>query len=170
MCDFGIILGLASAGIGAIGSIQQANAAAAAANYNAQVQEMNAQISEENAEDALERGADEEQALRRRHAQIIGQQEAAMAANGVDLSFGSPLDTLVDTTYLADLDALNVRSNAARENYNYRVQAANQRAGAELFRMEARSARTGGFLNAAGSVLTGASNAAKRASTIGLIN
>ncbi|MEP3275329.1 MAG: hypothetical protein ABJN26_16090 [Stappiaceae bacterium] len=169
MCDFGIILGLASAGIGAVGSIQQANAAAAAANYNAQVQEMNAQISEENAQDALERGADEEQSVRRRNAQVLGQQQAALAANGVDLSFGSPLDTLVDTTYLGDLDALNVRSNAARENYNHRVQAVNQRAGAELFRMEAKSARTGGLLSAAGTVLTGGSNAAVRASKIGLL-
>ncbi len=137
--------------------MQQAQATAAASNYNAQVQEMNAQISERRAKDAIERGALEEQRKRQEVAQLQGRQQVAMAANGVDLGFGSPLDTLVDTAVLGELDALTIRSNTYREAYDYRVQAANQRAGAQLSIAEGKAAKTGGWLNAAGTILTGAS-------------
>ena len=159
MCDFGIALGLAAAGLGAVGQVQQANAAAAAARFNAQVAEMNARISDDNAQDALERGADEEQMHRRRVAEIQSRKLAGMAANGVDPGFGSPLQDLVDTRFLGDVDAMNIRSNAARENHNYRIQATNQRAQAEIYRMEGRSARTGGYLSAFGTLLSGGADA-----------
>lgn len=158
MCDLSMALMLGSTLLGAAGQVQQGKAAAAAANYNAKVQEMNAQLSERRARDAIERGAAEEQRKRMEVAKISGQQRAAMAANGVDLGFGSPLDTLVDTAVLGELDALTIRSNTYREAYDRRVEAANQRAGANLSRMEGKAAKTGGYLAAAGTVLTGAGN------------
>jgi len=156
MCDLTLALTLGSTLLGAAGQMQQANATAAASNYNAQVQEMNAQISERRAKDAIERGALEEQRKRQEVAQIQGRQQVAMAANGVDLGFGSPLDTLVDTAVLGELDALTIRSNTYREAYDQRVQAANQRAGAQLSLAEGKAAKTGGWLGAAGTILTGA--------------
>lgn len=159
MCELGMILTLGSTLLGAVGSIQQANAQAAAAEYNAKIGEMNAQLSERRARDAIERGAAEEQRKRMEVARLQGQQKAAMAANGVDLGFGSPLDTIVDTAVLGELDALTIRTNAYRESYDRQVDAANQRAGAQLNRMEAKAAKTGGYLAAAGTVLGGVGNA-----------
>lgn len=171
MCELGMILSLGSTLLGAVGSIQQANAQAAAAEYNAKIGEMNAQLSERRARDAIERGAAEEQRKRMEVARLQGQQKAAMAANGVDLGFGSPLDTIVDTAALGELDALTIRTNAYRESYDRQVDAVNQRAGAELNRMEAKAAKTGGYLAAAGTVLGGVGNAysSYRQSTMGRI-
>lgn len=156
MCDLGLALLAGSTILGAAGQVQSANAQAAASNYNAQVQDMNARISERRARDAVDRGQVEEQAHRRKVAQLTGQQTAAMAANGVDVSFGSSLDTLVDTAMMGELDALQIRSNATSEAYDRRVDATNQRAGATLSRMEAKAAKTGGYLAAAGTILSGA--------------
>jgi hypothetical protein len=159
MCDITAGIALASALLGAAGSIQQGNAAAAASKYNAKVSDMNARISDRRALDALERGKVEEQNKRREIAQFKGRQEAAMSANGVDLNFGSPLDTLVDTAVMGELDALTVRSNSAREAYGFKVDAANKVADANLSRMNASAQTTSGYLTAAGTLLSGVGNA-----------
>lgn len=159
MCDITAGLAIVSSLVGAAGAIQQGNAAAAAAKFNAKTQEMNAKISEARARDSLERGKLDEQQKRNEVAQIKGRQQAAMAANGVDIGYGSPLDTLVDTATMGELDALTVRSNAAREAYGHDVEAANKRADAQLSRMNAKASKTAGYLSAASSLLTGAGNA-----------
>ncbi len=161
MCDPVTGLIVASTLLTATGQVQQASASAAASKYQAQIGQMNAQISEKRARDAIERGQIEEQKKRQEVARTMGAQKAAMAANGVDLSFGSPLDTIVDTATLGELDALTIRSNAAREEYDYKVQAANQRAGSQLNTMQASAAKTGGWLSAGSTVLGGATSVAK---------
>lgn len=161
MCDLMMALTIGSTIMGAAGQIQQAQSTAAANRYQAKVADMNAQISEKRAKDALERGAKEEQQKRRENQQLLGKQQAAMAANGVDLTFGSPLDVIVDSSVLGELDALTIRTNAYREEYDYRVQAANQRAQGTMSRGAADSALAGGYLGAAGTILGGAGNAYK---------
>lgn len=160
---------VASTLLSATGSIQQGNAAAAAGRYNAQIAEMNAKISENRARDALERGKIEEQKKRKEIAKISGAQQAAMAANGVDISFGSPLDTLVDTAVQGELDALTIRSNTYREEYDYRVQAANQRAGGQLQKMQGKSAQAAGYIGAGSTILGGGAKVAQYGKT-GSIN
>lgn len=142
-------------------ALHSADASAKASTYNAQVAEMNATLSQRRAKDATERGARAEQQKRQEVAQLQGRQRAAMAANGVDVGYGSALDTLIDTAYLGELDALTIRRNAARESYDYEVDAVNGRADAGLSRMNADAAVTGGYLDAAGTILGGASSAYK---------
>lgn len=171
MCDLSLALTLGSTLLGAAGQMQQAQASASASKYNAQVADMNARLSERRAKDAIERGALEEQKKRQQVQQVLGKQQAAMAANGVDVSFGSPLDTIVDSSVLGELDALTIRSNTYREAYEYRVDAANKRSSATLNRMNADAATTGGYLGAAGTILGGAGKAYQgyRQNTIGRI-
>lgn len=159
MCDVMMALTVGSTLMGAAGAIQQGQATASAQRYNAQVQEMNATLSERRAKDALERGAVEEQRKRQQVAQLRGQQTVAMAANGVDLSFGSPLGMLIDTAALGELDALTIRTNANREAYDFKVDAVNKRAGASMSRASADNAITGSYLNAGGTILGGAGKA-----------
>jgi hypothetical protein len=159
MCDITAGIALASALVGAAGSVQQGKAANASAKYNAKVADMNARISERRAYDSIERGKTEEQAKRREVAQFKGRQEAAMSANGVDVGFGSPLDTLVDTATMGELDALTVRSNAAREAYGHQVEASNKTADANLSRMNGKAAKTGSYFQAAGTLLSGVGDA-----------
>lgn len=159
MCELTTMLMIGSTVMGAAGAVQQGKAANASAKYNAQVADMNAKIAERQARDAVQRGAMEEQQQRMKTSQIIGKQKAAMAANGVDLTFGSPLDTLVDTATMGELDALTIRSNAYREERDIRQQGLNSSSQAGLLRAEGRSARTGGFMNAFGTVLGGGADA-----------
>lgn len=165
MCTIMAAIGIASTLVGAAGQMQQAKSQAAASEYNAKVADMNATLSERRAKDALERGQKEEQRKLMEVSQLQGRQQAAAAANGVDTSWGSPLDTMVDTATMGHLDALTIRQNSAREAYDYRVQGVNAKSDATLKRMEAKSAITGGYLAAAGTVLTGAGNAYKSYAT-----
>jgi len=163
MCELSMILTLGatlgSTMLGAMGAAQQGEAIAAQSEYSAKVQEMNATISERRARDAIERGEDEEQRKRAEVQKLLGQQKVAYAASGVDLSFGSPLDTIVDTAVMGELDALTIRSNSYREAYDRRVDATNQRSGAEMSRMEGDAAKKGGYLSAVGTVLGGVGKA-----------
>lgn len=159
MCELTTMLMIGSTVMGGMGAIQQGNAAAASAKYNAQVADMNARISERQARDAVERGAMEEQQQRMKTSQIIGKQKAAMAANGVDLKFGSPLDALVDTATMGELDALTIRANTYREERDIRQQGLNSQSQAGLLRAEGAAAKSAGFMSAFGTVLGGGANA-----------
>lgn len=157
MCDVTLAITAATTMLSAAGAIQQGQAQAGASRHNAKVADMNARISQRRAKDALERGKLEEQRKRHEIAQLHGRQVAAMAANGVDIGFGSPLDLIVDTAQLGEIDALTIRRNAANENYDYRVQAVNGTAEAELSRKNASAAETGGYLQGFSTILGGAS-------------
>lgn len=165
MCDPVTIAIVGATVLQAGGQIQQGNAQAAASRYNANISEMNAGIADRQARDALERGKIEEQKKRADSARLIGAQTSAFAANGVDLAFGSPLDTISGTAALAEIDALTIRSNANREAYDYDVQGANLRGKANLQRAEAKSAKTGSLLAAGGTILGGAASAGKYMNT-----
>ena len=153
MCAF--VATILSTAISAAGAIQQANAQADAANYQAKVQENNAKIAEFKARDAVVRGNEEQKKQRQHTAQVAAKQRAAQAANGIDTTYGSALDAAIDTAMLGELDALTVQSNSYREAYDHKIDATNERAGAELSRMEARNAKKAGFLNAAGTLVGG---------------
>ena len=159
MCEIMTMLTIGSTIMGGVGAIQQGKAQAASARYSANVAEMNAKLSDRAAKDALERGKLEEQKQRQKTAGLMGQQQAAMAANGVDVTFGSPLDLLVDTATMGELDALTIRSNSYREERDIRQQGANYRGQAAMNRAQASSANTGGYLNAAGTLLGGGAKA-----------
>ena len=161
MCDIGMAIGLASSMLGAVGQMQQAQAEADAANYRAQVDEMNARRAELQAKDRIQRGTEEERAKQRQHAAFKGKREAGFAAAGIDTAFGSALASITSTEELMVEDELTIRANAGREAVAYQYEATNHKASARLNRYQASSAKTGGFLAAGASLLTGASGAYK---------
>ena len=89
----------------------------------AKVMEQNRIASELQAQDALERGAREEAKHRTQVRLFEGEQRAAMAAGGGELGAGSNVSLLEQTQQLGEMDALTIRSNAAREAWGYRTQA-----------------------------------------------
>jgi len=166
MCELMTALTIGSTVLGAVGAVQAGQAAAASGRYTAQVQEMNATLADRRAKDAIERGQIAEQRKRQEVAAIVGKQTAGMAANGVDLTFGSPLDTLIDTATMGEIDALTIRTNANREAYDYKVQAVNSRSNATLSRAQADAAETGGYLKAGATILGGGGQAYGRSKGI----
>lgn len=154
-----------STGVGFVGQMQQQQAQAQQAqinqanlNYQAQVQRNNAALAERQAADAVQRGRVEEDKRRMLTQQQIGQQTARLAAQGTDLE-GSPTDILSDTAATGELDALTIRSNAAREAYGYKLQGLNYEADATLKTASAaNSSYSPNYLGAGASLLAGASN------------
>src|SRR5262245_53626432 len=128
-----------SAGTQVYGAIKGAHAAKRqgeleqdTANDQARLLEDNATLAEQQAQDAIARGAESEERFRQGVATIIGSQRAASAAANLDVNFGSALDIQHDAAYLGELDALTIRSNAAREAWGYRVDAGDLRKQAQI--------------------------------------
>ena len=130
----------AGAGIlSAAGTFMQARAASQAAKNNAKMQEWMR-------DDAIQRGQNEEARHRMRVAQMTGQQRAAMAAGGRDITSGSAMAVLEDTALMGELDALTIDENARREAYGHSVAASN-------YRNDARQSMMAGAIGAGSSLL-----------------
>ena len=159
MCDLGTALMVGGGLLSGAGQIASANAQSKAARYNAEVQRNNAMLAERQAKNVLEAGAREEQKQKALTQQLMAKQQAAMAANGVDVSFGTPLDLMVDTAKQGAIDALTIRTNAYRNYDDVRNQAVASRNQAALYDMEAKNSRTAGILSAFGSMASSFGNA-----------
>ena len=131
-----IASGVASAG----GHILSAAQTAATARYQAQVSERNAQLTADQQAMAANNARTEQQRFYRQLGQREGAQRAAMAANGVDLSFGSALQVQQDTAMLGAEDAEQLHRQAAQTDLGYDITAANQRAQAQGYRQQAAGA------------------------------
>lgn len=99
---------------------QAASANAAQARYQAQVAAQNQELMRLQAAEATQRGQVAEENRRRLTGQQIGQQQAGLAAQGTDLE-GSPTDILGDTAAAGEVEALTMRSQAARQAYEYQI-------------------------------------------------
>ena len=100
----------------------QANAQQQAAKYQAQVEQNNAQLALFQRSAALQQGDLQAQQSALQTAQLLGQQKAALAANGVDLSSGSAIDQLASSHFLGEQAVNTLQSNAARAAWGYQVQ------------------------------------------------
>lgn len=104
------------AGMGAYGQIKSGK-------ESQKMFQRNAEIAEYQAQDAEARGKIDERKMRQLTEKTIGAQRAGLAGQGVDVNTGSALDVQADAAYLGELDALTIRTNAAKEAWGYRTQA-----------------------------------------------
>lgn len=148
-----------------VGTYMGAQASSAAASYNAQIAGQNALFAEERAKDALDRGAHEEERVRREGTLVRKGQEARYGAAGLDIGFGSPLDAIISSATQAELDALTVRENANREAEDFEREAWSYRAGETLNKAEAKWAKTAGIISTVGTVLGGGAEVYKYKAT-----
>lgn len=132
------------AGVSMYSSVKSGEAQKDAADYNAEMSRMKAQ-------DSLQRGAIEAAAKQDRARKIAGSQREGAAMSGVAVDSGTPLDLLVETAGLGELDARRTMNNAHREAWGLGAQA-------DLDEFQGKTARTGGYLNAAGTFLSSAAS------------
>jgi hypothetical protein len=140
-------------------SVESSNAAASAnAAYQAQVAKNNQAVANANAQFASQRGEalTNQQQLKTRAA--VGAIKAQQAADNIDTDSGSAVDVRSSAEQLGQLDALTVRSNAAREVYGFQTQGVNFSAQAGLLESESDQAVNAGNLGAASSLLGGAAS------------
>ena len=164
MCTpaIGMLLNFAGAMSQARGQRQAAQARADQYRYQAQVDENNRKVELWKAEDAIARGKKEESVHRTKVSQLKGRQRSVLAASGVVVDEGSALDILQDTAMLGELDALTIRSNAEREEYEHKVRASNIGADKEMKLLAANNAIRAGKTAAMTSLLQGAGSMATK--------
>lgn len=131
--------------------VQDANARAAMSE--AELSDYNASVADLQATDAVARGTQQENRFRVGVRGLIASQRAGFAGNNVDVGFGSSVDVQADAARLGELDALTIRTNAAREAWGYKVQAEDLRRRAQIQRQE------GAAYGQAGNVAASAGNA-----------
>ena len=129
------------AGAGAtqsVGAYYAAKGQKTALKLQARIAEVNAKISEGQARDALQRGERQEQAQRMGAAQLKSTQRTAMASSGIDLGSETAAAVLTSTDYLSEMDANQIKANALREAWGYRMEAVGQRGEAAVSRATAK--------------------------------
>ena len=151
---------VASTAISAVGAANQAQAQSNAANYNAAVAAENQQIANTSAQQAAAAGeAKAEQAALETRAKVGGI-KAQQAASNIDVNSGSAVDVRSSADQLGELNALTVRSNAAKQAWGYQTQGASYGAQSTLDKYQADSASSAGALNVGSTVLGGIGGAA----------
>lgn len=140
-------------------------AAKAAADDQASISDYNAQVADQQAADAVAQGTTEEDRFRTQVRGMIGTQRTGFASNNVDVGYGSAVDVQGDAAKLGELDALQIKTNAARAAWGYQVQAEDYRKQADVTRKTgvaqqaaAGAAATGQYISAGSSLLTGTSS------------
>lgn len=134
-----------------------------AANSQADLSDYNAAVADVQAQDAHDRGALAADRFRARTRALIGEQRVGFAAGNIDVGFGSTVDVQADAAFLGELDALTVRTDAAREAWGFKIEAEDRRKGGEIQRQEGVNAAASGRQrqsasrwNAAGTVFSSA--------------
>lgn len=159
LAPIAVPLAIGSAAIGAVGSIEQGQAQAASAGYNAKIARQNAQLATQNAQWEGAEGEQQYGMAGLKSQSEAGKVKVNQAASGVDVNSGSAVDVQKSQAELGMLNEMNIRSNAARRAYGYNVEASSDIAQANLDRKEASQAKTAGYIGAATSLLGGASSA-----------
>lgn len=148
--------------VSVVGQMQNAAAQQKVANYQAQVAENNALLAKEQAKQTTAAGEAATMQQQMKTRATVGAIRAAQGASGVDVDTGSNVDVRSSAAELGQLDALTIRSNAARQAYGYETGATSQQAQAGLDRAAGAQAGTAGLFGAAGSLLSGASSIASQ--------
>lgn len=158
--EIGLAFSALSGIMGAVGSMQQAGAAKAQAEYQAQVARNNETIARQNAQYAAAAGESQAQAQDFKNRATLGAIEAAQSASGLDLDSPTLRQVREGSAQVLRLDTANVMANAALRARGYEAQAQGFASEGELARMRARS-QSGG-IGAFGSLLSGASSFADK--------
>ena len=158
--SWGTYASMASAAMSAYGAYQGAQAQRDMAKYNEAVARNNATMAEYQAQDAISRGNAAAEEHSRKVAALVGTQRNSMAARGLDISEGTPLDIVSDTETLGSIDQRTIKTNAEKEAWSARVQSGNYANQAGMYKLQAEN--TSPLMVGAGSLLSGAASVADK--------
>lgn len=118
---------MAAAVVTVIASAADANQQRQTGKANQQISENNARLADAQAQDAAVLGARDQQQATWRSRAIAGQQKAQVAASGMDMDIGTPLDILGETALLGGADKSAIQMDAARKAWGFQGEALNAR-------------------------------------------
>jgi hypothetical protein len=163
--SIGTVASVATAGvslvgglIGASGAEQQANAAAASAQTNANIQLYNASVADRNREATLQASDSDAQKQQRDNARQLGAIRVAYGASGLSMA-GSPLEQLGDTAMRMQQDVDTTRYRGTLAAAGYTDEANVDRTTAQLDEQSAGFSKTAGGISATTAFLGGVAGA-----------
>ena len=112
-----------------------------------QIAENNATLARADAEATNAAATREQEQQSWRTRAMMGQQRAAIAANNLDPTLGTPADILGETALLGEVDQQTLRMNAARQAWGYEQQAQQYQTQGKLDRWGGNAAATGTVLS-----------------------
>ena len=151
----GAIAAVASTAISVPATIQQGKATQAQYDYQAKVAQNNARIAEENARRTRQQGIEEERLQRMKTQRNVASQMSSMASNGIDVTQGTAVDVLADTSAMGELDALQTRYNYEAKAQGYDVEAGNFENQSNLDLLSGRNAYSAGVMGGISEGLAG---------------
>lgn len=123
-----------------------------AGEANAEIAENNARIAADEAKNANAMGDRETQAQAWRTRAMLGQQRAAIAANGIDSQYGTPLEILGETAMFGEVDQQTIRLNTARQAWGFNANVSNIRNQAAVDRYQTKQKGTATILSGVSSM------------------
>lgn len=157
-----VVAAVAGAVLSAGGQIYSGMAANAQGKYEQQVANQNAQLEERSQRDAIDRAETEQLRHYRRLSQALGEARVRNSAAGLDIGFGSAADFESDISLIGYEDSATLAENANKEIMGYDINAANYRNQGSAARARGKAAQTAGFIGAAGTLLSSASQIKKQ--------
>jgi len=129
------------AGATVTSAYSQGEAARAQGDFQKSQGELNAYLGEEAAKDAIIRGGQEARTSKAKTDKLVASQRVAMAAQGLDINDAgsSGADVLESTRAIGAVDEMNIKTNAWREAYGYKIDAINNRASGQMAAIAGRS-------------------------------
>lgn len=148
-------LPIVAAGVSAAGTLFQGYGALQQGKYEAAVARNNAKMETEAARESIRVGGVEREKFWRDIGRVKGQQNASMAANGIDLGFGTAARVQDDTQALANKDAGELYRNIEERTKGHVVNASNFVSEAKAAKYRGKTAMIGSVFGAASSLLGG---------------
>ena len=148
--------------ISGLGGLMKGFAGFGAARYQAQVAKINAAIAAKNADYSIIKGESEAMRYGIQASQRFGNIRAAQGSSGLDVNSGSAQDVQASQRMVTSLDFQQIRENAARQAYNYKVEEAGYSNQARLDTMQSYQSLLSGGIDAASSFIGSSSSAANK--------
>lgn len=146
---------IASAVFQGLGAISQAGAAQASYKSQAQASAYNAEVNRQRADNATAVANANEEAQRRQARKVIGAQRAGLAESGIDITSGTGLADLSQSSTNAELDAQNIRYGGTLNAKAFRDQATLDTYSGLVAKQNADAMPMRGFLGAGAAALSG---------------
>jgi hypothetical protein len=156
MCEPTTIMTAASLAMAAVSAVGGGVAQKKQADFQSAQMENAAKVEEIRADQALEQSAQEQRKFDREAALKTGQQNALMAASGLNMGTGSLLNASVDNARELALDRQNLAFGGQTQAWGHQNQSGALQGSAANTRLAGRNAMTAGFINAGASILGGA--------------
>jgi len=152
-------LAIASGAMSAAGSIVGGMQANAQGKYEAKLAKRNSEMEVEAYQEERGIAQDEARDFWRRVGAVKGQQTAAMAANNIDVNYGTAVNIAEDTQMQADEEFRNLTRNQQQRQRGHLINASNFTEEAKAARARGKAALVGSIFSAGSSLLGSASQA-----------